>query len=728
MDANKISFFHSIQFLLVAVIAIVSLSTKADISESIRNDKAVVLYRFQETTGNILDSGNAKFGAPAPLSIKNSSAVVRAPGVLDIQAPTLIRSLAPVEKLTNACKASKGMTLEVWLENHESVEKRSGMDGRKDQPLRIVSFSKGLRTRNFLLGQFYDMGNLYEVAINTSGTENDSTRLGGSMTDPLTSKTSAIIIPDPNSERVVSSYQQKVITTLSAEGIARLYLSDRNGNMYLAETSTRGFSGSAATYFDTWRAGNYITLGNEYMSDADYDNYIGQPAFFATCTTADCLKNPNRYWKGKLFLVAVYCEALSKEDIFGGKMQEMTNNIYDVDPNLSLTPNLKKAQDIYQRITSSKTPIVNPVLSQMEKMINAGDLVGAAGLATQDANFYNITVKDFAARMSNRDETINVPLNDFTATIIGAVRDNINAQKLLTDNITYVADPTKSAVPSDWVDDLLQSNNHYEALSNGRYDLSKVLVQKTQKLFNGKAAVDNPTPAGLLTSRQWLAAHAIAGTNRRPVEYSLKEFLCTPLEKAADSSGPDNVVGRDIDRFPGGSHTKYTTTCRACHTIMDGFRPAFANFTFSNNFVKNSLLVPSIGMNDDEATSTGMIQNPPYIAKKLNHNETVFPEGRITVDDNWVNNANRGANVEQFGWTKTAGKGIQEFGRLLAESKAYPQCLSKRVFKSVCKREPSNTEVTTLNKIAEEFATKQNYNIRFLFQKIVTTPECLGGN
>ena len=39
---------------------------------------------------------------------------------------------------------------------------------------------------------------------------------------------------------------------------------------------------------------------------------------------------------------------------------------------------------------------------------------------------------------------------------------------------------------------------------------------KNAKLFNGKAAVDNPTPAGLLTSRQWLAAHAIAGTNRRP--------------------------------------------------------------------------------------------------------------------------------------------------------------------------------------------------------------------
>ena len=87
--------------------------------------------------------------------------------------------------------------------------------------------------------------------------------------------------------------------------------------------------------------------------------------------------------------------------------------------------------------------------------------------------FYNITVKDFAARMSNRDETINVPLNDFTATIIGLRFVIISTHKIINGYILLMADPTKSAVPSDWVDDLLQSNNHYEALSNGRYDLSK---------------------------------------------------------------------------------------------------------------------------------------------------------------------------------------------------------------------------------------------------------------
>lgn len=704
-------------------------SLHADISDSVRKSKAVVLYEFKEASGDVLDTADLKFGPAANLQVINPAAVSRLQnGGIEIVAPTMIRSRGPVEKITNACKSSKAMTLEVWLENHESVEKRSGVVNRMDQPLRIVSFSRGLTSRNFLLGQFYDMGNLYEFAVNTSGTENETNRLGGSLTDPLSSKTTAIIIPDPNSERVVNSNMQKIVTTLSNEGIARMYLSDRNGNMYLAESSVKGFNGNAATYFDSWRTGNYLMLGNEYMSDADYGNYQSQPSNFASCTTATCLKNPNRYWKGKLFKVAVYCESLSKEVIYGVPQQEIKNAMFDIDPNLNITPNLKKAQDIYQRMTSSKTPISNPVLSQMEKMINAGDLVGAAGLATQDANFLNITVKDFAAKMSNRDETINVPLNDFTTTVIGAVRDNVSAQNLLTENMVYIADPTKAAVPADWVDDILISNNHFEALNNGHYDLSKVLVRKTQKLYSGKAAVENPTPAGLLTTRQWMAAHAVAGTNRRLVEFSFREFLCTPMEKAADSSGPDNVVGRDIDRFPGGSHAKYTTTCRACHTIMDGFRPAFANFTFSNNFVKSSLVVPSIGPNEDEAMSVGMIQNPPYVAKKYNHNDTVFPEGRVTTDDNWVNNANRGANVEQFGWTKNSGQGIQEFGRLLSESKAFPICMSKRVFKSVCKREPASSEQDVLNKIANEFATKQNFNLKYLFQRVVTTPECLGTN
>ncbi|MEN0059949.1 MAG: DUF1585 domain-containing protein [Bdellovibrio sp.] len=694
-----------------------SLSAQADISDSVRRDKAVVLYEFKETSGDIIDTAHPKYGAPLNLR-PYFSGVVRTPGALKISEPNVITSLAAADKITNQCKSTRGLTIEVWLQNAESVEVRSGSDAKKrPQPLRIVSLSKGLLNRNFLLGQFYDAGNMYQIAVNTSGNENDSDRLGGSLVEPVRSKTSAIRVGEEDE-------LQKVVFSVGAEGVGRLYLSDRNGQMYLSETVATGLGGT----FNTWRSGAFLSLGNEYMSKAEATSRFSQNDNFASCRTAECLENPNRFWKGSLYLVAIYCEALTPEQIFGlQSFQQITNPVFDVDVNLSITPSLKRAQSIYQRITSSKTPVTNPILKEMEQLILSGDAVGAAALASQEPSFYNITVKDFAARMSNRDETINVPLNDFTATIIGAVRDDISAQKLLSEDMVYVANPQKAAVPSDVVDDMLRSNNHYEALSNGRYDLSKVLVRTTQKVFDGKGAVNNPTPAGLLTTRQWLAAHAVAGTNRRLVEFSLRQFLCTPLEKAADSMGPDDVVARDIDRYPGGVHSKYTSNCRSCHTIMDGLRPAFAHFTYSNSFVKHSYVVPVAAMDEDEDQSLGMKQQPRYIASKLNHNETVYPEGRITTDDRWVNNANRGLNATHFGWTRNSGKGIKDFGLLLAESKAFPRCMAERVFRSVCKREVASSDQAMINEVATEFEKNRQYNLKYLFQKIVTTTECLGG-
>ena len=46
-------------------------------------------------------------------------------------------------------------------------------------------------------------------------------------------------------------------------------------------------------------------------------------------------------------------------------------------------------------------------------------------------------VKDFAMRMSNRDETVDADLNDFVATIIGATRDEIDSRTLLYGNFYY---------------------------------------------------------------------------------------------------------------------------------------------------------------------------------------------------------------------------------------------------------------------------------------------------
>ena len=63
----------------------------------------------------------------------------------------------------------------------------------------------------------------------------------------------------------------------------------------------------------------------------------------------------------------------------------------------------------------------------------------AANLAMQDPDiFYNVTVRNFAQPMSNKPQSLFVPLNDYTATIIGMVRDNVPFNTVLSADLIYV--------------------------------------------------------------------------------------------------------------------------------------------------------------------------------------------------------------------------------------------------------------------------------------------------
>lgn len=744
---------------------LVSSSAFADVDPTFRLNNAVVLYDFAETSGNIMDKSK-------PISGKNQVNLApvyggrninRGAGYLSFDAPDALVSTGPADKITDTCKASGAMSYEVWLENNETVIERSGFDSTNDNtkrphPLRILNLSQlsantnvttniggtnvsllsaeNLYKRNFVFGQFYEDGNEYLNAVRTTSNEKTpqagkslSESYGNSLADPLASSVAQTIVPDPSIDRI-NPITQKVVFTLGASGVGRLYLSDVNGNMYLAREKSDGFKDPNATgnILANWHSGAYLSLGNTAMTKADFDKEVNLEQRFRTCTNCDHLKN--RYWKGKLKLVAVYCKELTREQILGANAVNnvLKNTPSDIDINARITDTKLRAQEIFNRLTGAKIPVTDTRIIAMEREILNGSPTNAAAIATDDARFLNVTVRDFAAKMSNRDQTVNTPLNDFIATVIGVVRDNVNAKDLLTKNITYVGDPAQAPIPTSVEDDILRSNNHYLSLESGRFDLGKVLKQDTQKVFDGKKAVPNPSPAGLLTSRQWMAEHAIAGTNRRLIEYTFKEFLCTPLENVADSSGPDNVVGPDIDRFPGGSHTKFTTTCRACHTILDGFRPAYARWTFGNGFAKHAFVVQGIGPMADENTGFGMQVNPLYagVTAKINRNSDVFPDGRRTVDENWVNNAVFNANISQFKFSTMSGKGVAEFGQTIANSPKFPRCMAERVFRQVCKRDFNTADTPFLDQVAADF-TKQSFSLKYLFQKIVTSDNCLGG-
>ena len=385
-----------------------------------------------------------------------------------------------------------------------------------------------------------------------------------------------------------------------------------------------------------------------------------------------------------------------------------------------------KARKIYERLTGTKLPADSPVVAQMVALLNKGDLAGAAQIATADPNFLNITVKLMALEMSTRDETIKTPLNDMVAGIIGVTRDQTDARELLTGDFYYVGSGT--GVRSDLNADILLSNNHYADLESTRQNLATNLVRVSgQKIATSTTAnVANPDPAGVLTSRAFMGAHALMGTNRRLVEYTFREFACVPLNEWADTGASDLRIGRDIDRFPAGDHMKFLTSCKGCHTVMDGFRGAFANWDFDGLGLKNATVNTK-----GNAADFVIAADNNNVVTKMNRNNTIFPSGYVMTNNTWVNNAIRPANASFFEWRGATsaetlgGSGVKSFGNLVANSRRFSQCMAKRVFKAVCRKEldmAQNKEL--LAQWGSDFEAS-GYKLKALFEKIATKPECI---
>lgn len=382
------------------------------------------------------------------------------------------------------------------------------------------------------------------------------------------------------------------------------------------------------------------------------------------------------------------------------------------------------ARMLLQRLTGTKSSFSDPRIAQMAALISQNKSLEAAAIATDDPNFYNVTVKLMALKMSTKEETSLLRLNDFAASFIGVTRDQRDARELLTGNFYYRGD-TGITVARSADRDLFLSNNHYEDLDTNKINLVTGLVRVDQQsIINDlNQKVMNPDPAGVLTSRAFIGAHANSGTNRRLVEYTLREFLCTPLSEAADNLASDSHIGRDVDRFPGGDHARYESSCKSCHTIMDGFRGAFAKVDFKG------LGIVMAGVNQASPTARGPLVadvDRNGVMQKYSKNSDVFPDGFVTRDNSFVNNAIRPRNADLFGWRGAqSGAGIKEFGALVANSRRFSQCMAKRAFESVCNKSlDASTNKALLESWGNQFES-MNYDLKKLFQFVAVQGQCL---
>jgi hypothetical protein len=323
----------------------------------------------------------------------------------------------------------------------------------------------------------------------------------------------------------------------------------------------------------------------------------------------------------------------------------------------------EQAKRIHDRLAG--VPPSEAVLAQMEADIGLGQTTAAANLAMENPNFYNVTLKNFAAPWTNRDGSVFVPLNDYIATVVGMIRDDVPFNTLLSADILYVGAGSLGLPPYS-----NNNNDHYAQLENQSLDMKTGLVQTTQSSVTG---LPPGATAGIWTTRAAAEAFFVAGTNRAMFRFTMVNHMCNDMEQVHDPKLIPDRIRQDVSRSPGGDSRLFFNNCVGCHTGMDPLTQAFAYYNF-------------------DETSGSIEYTPGVVQPKYFNNDTNFEFGYRTPDDSWDNYWREGQN-QFLGWSPSlpgSGNGAKSMGEELANSDAFASCQVKKVFRAVCLREPED--------------------------------------
>ncbi len=285
-----------------------------------------------------------------------------------------------------------------------------------------------------------------------------------------------------------------------------------------------------------------------------------------------------------------------------------------------------QARRLHDRLAG--VPPTAAVLDRMATDIAAGRQVEAAYAAMEHRAFYDVTLKSFAMPWTNRDQTVFAPLNDYVATVIGMVRDDVPFNLLLSEDILYTGAgaPGVPAFSSS-------SNAHYEGLEAAGANLKTALVRTTQ---SGATGLPPEATAGVTTTRAAAQAFFVAGTNRAMLRFTLLNHLCVDLEQVQDPTRPPDRIRQDVSRR--------------------------------------------------------LVYTPGQVRPKYFNNDETFRPGFATPDDRWDNywRSGRNALLGWDGALPGHGSGAKSMGRELAGSERFARCQVEKVFRNVCFRPPSD--------------------------------------
>ena len=368
----------------------------------------------------------------------------------------------------------------------------------------------------------------------------------------------------------------------------------------------------------------------------------------------------------------------------------------------------EQAKRIHDRLTG--VPPTAAVLDLMEDEIDSGaGPVAAARIAMdrlrnpQNARyFYNVTLKNFAAPWTNEAQSVFEPLNDYTATVIGMVRDETPFNQLFSLDYVYAAPDLGSVSPIS-----PDNNDHYLDLEADGVDLSDSDILKRVPQVSAVGLPNVGAEAGVLTTRAAARAFFIAGTNRAMFRFTMLNHLCNDMEQVKDITRAPDRIRQDVSRSPGGDSRIFLNSCVGCHNGMDPMAQAFAYYDY---------VYP-----EGDEDGGRLVYTPGQVQPKYLINGDNFKPGYVTPDDRWDNYWRSGPNAN-LGWDPLlpgSGNGARSMGEELANSEAFAHCQSIKVYRNVCLGEPTQIE---LDELKTTFQTR--YNIKDVFAEAAV--QCMG--
>jgi hypothetical protein len=369
-------------------------------------------------------------------------------------------------------------------------------------------------------------------------------------------------------------------------------------------------------------------------------------------------------------------------------------------PGLANAGSREQAKRMHDRLVG--VPPSAAVLASMQASIEANDPVAAAYTAMANPVFYISALKNFVTPWTNVPQTVFADLNDYSATVIGMIRDDVPFDQVLWADLVYVGAPGVVGAAYSQTDNL-----HYQQLEQARADLSDpaVLVPRAQSTLPGAQLATGDT-AGVITTRAAGEAFFSAGTNRRMLRFTAMNFLCRDLEQLNDITRPADRIRQDISRSPGGDSRIFHNTCVGCHAGMDPLAGAFAYFEW-------------------DATQGRVLFTRGSVQPKHLINANTFPGGYVTVDDSWLNPWRVGPN-SSLGWRAAAasGNGPKTFGMEIAATRAFSECQVQKVFRRVCLRAPESAEDRLAVQAIADIFESSNRSMKRVFAE--TAAHCRG--